>query len=166
MIPDRIAAAAARFPDRPAIERLQADGLQVTSYRELLQDAHGWSAWLLARDLQHGDRAAILGDSEAPWIAAYIGILQVGGVVVPLDTAYSASQVSTVLKSSGARWLFTSARYLATARDGAAKLEGACEIVPCGTAPPSTASHEPVAVSGDDSAVILMGKINAAGVNQ
>ena len=53
-------------------------------------------------------------------MAAYLGILRIGAVAVPLDTAYKAAQVSTVLENSGARLLFTTPRYLDTARDAVA----------------------------------------------
>src|SRR5689334_17304015 len=116
MLPATFAAAAARFPDRIAVERIQADGVSTTTYRELRGRAEAWSGWLGAGGLSRGDRVAILADNDAGWIAAYLGIWHAGGVVVPLDTAYAAPQVRTVLASCGARWLFTTPRYLDTAR--------------------------------------------------
>jgi len=100
-------------------------GLRATTYRQLLERADVWTAWLAVRGVTRGDRAAILADNAASWIAAYLGILRAGAVVVPLDTAYATTQVHTILKDSSARWLFTSARYLETARTALATLEGA-----------------------------------------
>ena len=44
-----------------------------------------------------GDRCAILAQNDAHWCAAYLAILAVGGVVVPLDTNYSAAQAAAIL---------------------------------------------------------------------
>jgi long-chain acyl-CoA synthetase len=156
MIPVKIAAAAARFPERIAVERMQTGGLHATTYRDLLQAADGWSDWLTGQGLMPGDRAAILGDNDAGWIAAYLGVLSVGGVAVPLDTAYSAPQVHTVLKDSGARWLFTTSRYLKTAREAVARLEHrAAEIMSSDAPPPRTKPATRPPLSTDDVAVIL-----------
>ena len=55
-----------------------------------------------------GDRCAILAHNDAHWCAAYLGILKRGAVAVPLDTNYSAKQVATIVRDSGAKLLFVS----------------------------------------------------------
>jgi long-chain acyl-CoA synthetase len=117
----RIAETADRFADRPAIEWIGAAGSRVTTYRELLADAARVAGWL-AEDAQvaAGDRVAILAANDARWVSAFIGILQRGAIVVPLDTGYNAAQVATVMADSGARVLFAGGRYLDVARDAAA----------------------------------------------
>ena len=86
-------------------------------------------AWLIAQGIAAGDRVAILADNDARWIAAYLGALRIGAVAVPLDTAYKAGQVRTVLDNSGARLLFTTPRYLATAQAGVAQASPSPGIV-------------------------------------
>ena len=49
------------------------------------------------------------------WIAGYLGILRIGAVAVPLDTAYKPAQVRTVLDNAGARVLFTTPKYATAA---------------------------------------------------
>jgi len=117
----RIAASAARFPDRPAIELAHTDGRTTpTNYSGLMKDAGRFAGWLQAAGLVTGDRAAILADNDASWIAAYLGAMWIGAVAVPLDTAYKPAQVRAILESSGARVLFTTPKYLDTARAAAA----------------------------------------------
>lgn len=58
--------------------------------------------------LTAGDRCAILAENSARWCAVYLGILRLGSVAVPFDTNYSAGQVTTLLKDSGARLLVAS----------------------------------------------------------
>ena len=67
-----------------------------------------WAAWLAAEGIAPGDRCAILAHNDAHWCAAYLGILKRGAVAVPLDTNYSAAQVATILRDSGATLLFVS----------------------------------------------------------
>jgi len=125
----RIAETAVRLPAHVAIERLTSNGIVTTPYGALTEDARRFGGWLAANGFARGDRAALLADNSADWIAAYLGILWIGGVAVPLDTAYKASQVHTVLVSSGARVLFTTTRYLETARAAASGISGGAAIL-------------------------------------
>ena len=70
--------------------------------------ASAWAAWLAAQGIAPGDRCAILAHNDAHWCAAYLGILKRGAVAVPLDTNYSAAQVATIVRDSGAKMLFVS----------------------------------------------------------
>jgi long-chain acyl-CoA synthetase len=116
----RIAAMAAASPDLVAIDVLGAgDAVRQTTYRELDAVAGRIAAWLQGAGVSRGDRAAILADNDAAWVAAYLGTLRLGAVAVPLDTGYKAPQVRTVLDDSGARVIFTTERYLDTARKAA-----------------------------------------------
>ena len=76
-----------------------------------------------------GDRCAILSDNHSHRCAAYLGILRRGAVAVPLDTAYKASQVATLLRDSGARVMFTSARFLPVVLEARAAASGDLRIV-------------------------------------
>jgi long-chain acyl-CoA synthetase len=153
---DRVSAAADRFPDLHAIELQTPDALIPTSYRALIGDADAFAAWLHGRGVVADDRVAILGDNDAQWIAAYLGILRLGAIAVPLDTAYKAGQVRTVLENSGARIIFTTSRY-------AEGVDEACR--PMTAAPDVRLLHEKTAVPApappvveretNDAAVIL-----------
>jgi long-chain acyl-CoA synthetase len=159
-----IESAAIRFPDRTAIEVVRPARLEPTTYRNLIDEARKVSGWLASRGIAAGDRVAILADNDARWIARYLGILHLGAVAVPLDTAYKAGQVRTVMTNSGARVIFTTPRYLATvtaARDTSADwqvalISGEAPDVP---GPDEVASAAPggqaAGVSDDDAAVIL-----------
>jgi len=159
-----IESAAVRFPDRPAIDVLRAAGREHTTYAELIDEARRVSGWLATLGIAAGDRVAIFADNDARWIARYLGVLHRGAVAVPLDTAYKSGQVRTVMGNSGARLLFTTPRYLETARaahdSGAAwtlaLLGGEAPDLP---GPAEVAAARPAGESapaaGDDAAVIL-----------
>ncbi len=100
--------AADRFGDKTAVEILRSDRVDTFTYRQLQSMASAWATWLSAQGIGTGDRCAILAQNDAHWCAAYLGILKLGAIAVPLDTNYSAAQVSTILNDSGARLLFVS----------------------------------------------------------
>jgi long-chain acyl-CoA synthetase len=108
---------ATRFADRVAVEVQRRDGLERRSYGELRALAVSRAAWLAEQDLVAGDRCAILAENDAWWCGAYLGILRLGAVAVPLDTNYSATQVATILRDSGARVVFASRTLAAVARE-------------------------------------------------
>ena len=114
--------AAGRFAANVAVEIQRNGGLEQVTYRDLKHWAEGIAAWLHAAGIARGDRCAILADNDARWCAAYLGVLRLGAIVVPLDTNYSSSQVATVLASAGARLLLCGTRLLPVAEGAAAGL--------------------------------------------
>ena len=115
-------ASATRFADRPAVEIQRRDAIDRFTYADLRSMARARAAWLATQGVAVGDRCAILADNDAHWCAAYLGILSLGAVAVPLDTNYSARQVATIVGDSGAKILFVNARLAAVAREAVADL--------------------------------------------
>ena len=113
-----------RFGDRTAVEVQRKDTIDRYTYRDLQELTADRASRLRHAGVLPGDRCAILAHNDAHWCAAYLAILAVGGVVVPFDTNYSAAQVATILKDSGARVLFTSQRLRETADAALAGLTG------------------------------------------
>ena len=112
-------AAAEKFSARTAIEVQRQDCLEAWTYAELARAADSIGAYLASTGVGRGDRCAILADNDARWCAAYFGALRLGAVAVPLDTAYKAKQVAALLSDSGAKVLFTTAKFLAAAEEAA-----------------------------------------------
>src|SRR5207253_619230 len=118
---EQFAATAERFPTRPAVEVQRRDSLDRFTYADLRSMADHVAGFLAAHGspgasrLGRGDGCAILADNDARWCAAYLGVLQLGCVAVPLDTAYKGPQIAALLRDSGARVLFTAPKYLPAA---------------------------------------------------
>ena len=121
---ESFADAAARFGSLHAVELQAAEGILPTTYADLAAQATANAGWLHAQGIGPNDRVAILADNDAPWIAAYLGVLRLGAIAVPLDTAYKAGQVRTVLEDSGAMVIYTTARYLDTVREAVVTVGG------------------------------------------
>ncbi|MCX6539345.1 MAG: AMP-binding protein [Acidobacteria bacterium] len=119
---DAFAAAADRFSDRPAVAIFSRTGIDTYRYADLRALTGRVAQLLAAQGIRPGDRCAILADNDVRWCSAYLGTLRLGSVAVPLDTAYKACQVRTVIDDAGALVLFTTARYLGVAREATATL--------------------------------------------
>lgn len=107
----------ARVGEKTAVEIVRADRIDAFTYRELHDLASAWASWLLSNRINAGDRVAILAPNDPQWCAAYLGILKIGAIAVPLDTNYSSSQVATILHDSGAKLLIVSDQLKKTAAD-------------------------------------------------
>ena len=104
-----------RHADRVAVEIQRTDVLERWTYRELHDAALAYAASLLDAGVEPGDRCAILADNDARWCAAYLGILRIGAIVVPLDTNYTATQVATIVADARPRVLLVNERLTSVA---------------------------------------------------
>jgi long-chain acyl-CoA synthetase len=119
---DRFVECAARWPGNVALEIQRHDHLESCTYAELHQMAESVGRWITENGLARGSRLAIVADNHPRWVAAYLGIIAAGCVVVPLDTALHADQLMKLLKDSGTSALFCDARHATAAREAVASL--------------------------------------------
>ena len=166
---EQFADSARRFPGHIAIEVQRPQSLERYTYAELAALAESAARFLAGRGFARGDRAAILADNDAHWCAAYLGLLRLGAVPVPLDTAYKPKQIAALLRDSGAKVLFTTSKYLAGAEEAVRAVSPAPEIVPLHDADVGANGHSPLRIdpsvsqpdlppcpaTADDAAVIL-----------
>ncbi len=110
---ERFAATAERFGSRVAIQFDHRDHVDAVTFAQLNTQADTAAQFLASRGIQAGQTCAILGDNEISWCAAYLGILRIGAIAVPLDTHYSPRQIATLLNDCGARIVFTTEKYVA-----------------------------------------------------
>ncbi|HEY6945425.1 MAG TPA: AMP-binding protein, partial [Candidatus Acidoferrum sp.] len=114
---ERFAATAKRFATHIAVELVHRESVEKVTYGELQKQAEAGALFLNSREVQPGDRCAILADNDIAWCAAYLGILRLGAVAVPFDTHYSPSQIARLLQDSDAEIIFTTDRYAATVQE-------------------------------------------------
>jgi long-chain acyl-CoA synthetase len=123
---ERLATAVNRFGAQPMIEVQRAAHpgqparLDTFTYAQMDAFSAQLAGWLLAGGIARGDRCAILADNDAQWVAAYLGIVRIGAVAVPLDTNYKPKQIATLLKDCGASVFFTAPRFEKTLREALA----------------------------------------------
>ncbi len=125
----RIAATASRCGESTAIEVVRADMVERMTYRDLDAASRRIAASLHASGIAPGDRCAIFADNDAAWVATYLGILRIGAVAVPLDTAYVAKQIHAILESCEPRKIFTTTKYLDVVHAGIAMGTTAADVI-------------------------------------
>jgi len=104
-------------PDRPCLD----SGGRTISYADLRAAVSAWAGALARWGLRRGDRVALYLTNRPEQVAAYLGVLLRGGVMVPVNTQYRARELGHILADSGARLCITDERgrpEVAGAREG------------------------------------------------
>ncbi|WP_332771403.1 AMP-binding protein [Phenylobacterium sp.] len=91
---------AARFPaDRTKPAFLLADGTAV-SYGQFEDDVARTAALLIEHEVEPGDRIALQSEKSLAAVAVYLATLKVGAVFLPLNTAYTETEVDYFLEDA------------------------------------------------------------------
>jgi acyl-CoA synthetase (AMP-forming)/AMP-acid ligase II len=80
------------------------DGPRV-SYAEVWDRSARVAGGLRAVGINDGDRVAIRSGNGLDWVLAFFGTLMAGGVVVPVNTRFTDSEVAYVVEDSGASYV-------------------------------------------------------------
>lgn len=80
---------------------------QAISYSQLFRYVQQIAGSLNAWGLTRGDRVALYLENSPSFIATYLGVLWLGGVVVPVNTRYRETELRHMLNDSGARLAVT-----------------------------------------------------------
>jgi malonyl-CoA/methylmalonyl-CoA synthetase len=100
---------AAGFPtDRTKPAFLFADGTQL-SYGALEESVARAAGQLIAQGVRPGDRVALQVEKSVAAVAIYLATLKAGAVFLPLNAAYTASEVDYFLKDAEPRVFITDA---------------------------------------------------------
>ncbi len=87
------------------------------SYGEVQAASTELAKHLMAGGGQKGEPVLLIGDNSFFWVAAYLGVLRVGMVCVPLPTNISDDDLDYILLSTGARLAFVVARFAMLHKD-------------------------------------------------
>ena len=113
------------YTDRAALRV----GDDTVSYRTLDQDSARMAALLHDRGVKPGDRVAIMLPNTPEFAIAYIGVLRVGGIVVPMNPLLKSREVAYYLGDSGARLMFAWPAFADETRTGAKLAEADAVVV-------------------------------------
>lgn len=92
---------ASDYPDVPAL----VSSSETLSFRELRERAQGIASCLDAIGVRPGDAVGILGENSIEWATLLFGIAYRGGVVVGVNTWYTAREVRALLEHADIRLL-------------------------------------------------------------
>ena len=109
-VPAVVHRAATLWPDDEAV----VDRGTRLTFSELEAAVREAGKAFVATGLQPGDRASVWAPNMHQWIVAALGLYAAGGVLVPLNTRFKGTEAAHVLRTSGARLLFTVTDFLDT----------------------------------------------------
>ena len=95
---EAFAAAARKFPDRPALVA-RPESVRWT-YRELHEEVEKTARGLAALGLQAGDRVGVWAGSCAEWILLQLACPRIGVTLVSVNPAYRAAELGYILRKS------------------------------------------------------------------
>jgi long-chain acyl-CoA synthetase len=108
---------ARRGPQRCAFVLDHSDRVEEYTYADVVRFTDCIAAGLEARGLQRGHRVGILMENVPHWVFALLGVLRIGGVVVPLATALPEPSLKRICAHSACRLVFSDAQNLDKARN-------------------------------------------------
>ena len=112
--------------DRPF---LRVPGNGALTYRELDERSARAAGWLASQGVSSGDRVLVQLPKSADVVALYLGVLRLGAVYVPLNTAYTSAEVDWFVADAEPVAVVRDSRLLADGLDGSQPVG---EFVACG----------------------------------
>jgi acyl-CoA synthetase (AMP-forming)/AMP-acid ligase II len=107
-IPGAVERTAAQVADRPAVRQ----GADQLTYGELLDAGRGAAAAVIGAGIGPGERVGLWAPNTIEWAVVSLGILFAGGVVVPVNTRYTATEAAGIIDRSGCRLVFAEGEFL------------------------------------------------------
>jgi acyl-CoA synthetase (AMP-forming)/AMP-acid ligase II len=155
-VPAVVHRAAALWPDDEAVVDRAATSETVRfTFSQLDARVREAAKAFVATGLQPGDRASVWAPNLHQWIVAALGLYAAGGVLVPLNTRFKGTEAAHVLRTSGARFLFTVTDFLDTNYVDLLEDAGARDLVEEivileGSVPPGTTGWDDFLARGVD----------------
>ena len=98
---------AEHFAEKPALSLIDSNPL---TYAELRTQVQQLSLFLYDQGIIHGDRVALLSENKPNWVIAYLAIVTMGAVAVPILPDFHTSEVQHILRHSRSKAIFISER--------------------------------------------------------
>ena len=107
-IPALLAAAAGRWPDRPAVVFREQDVRW--TWAQLAAEVDRLAAGLAALGLQRGERVGIWSPNRVEWVVTQFATARLGVILVNINPAYRLAELEYALNASGCRAIVTAER--------------------------------------------------------
>lgn len=157
---DLFAIARHRTPDKLALEfRTDEQPARTFSYAELFDAAERLAAGLQDWGLRKGDRVAFYLDNCPEFVIAYLAVIRLGAVMVPVNRRYRRREIDHILTDCEPRLLVTEEVQLPILDDvddeDKACLEDVLVVEDLSEWQADAAGFAPPVVEGDDTALIM-----------
>jgi malonyl-CoA/methylmalonyl-CoA synthetase len=102
-----------RTPGKPALRFTSEDGASSDlTYAALFAEADRLAAGFRARGVKKGDRIAFFVSNRPEFVTAYLAVIRLGAVMVPINLAYRRREIAHMLADATPRLLLTERLYL------------------------------------------------------
>lgn len=122
-------AAAKKYGGKTAV----AMGEQRLSYAQLDEAANKIANALLGLRVKKGERVALLLANSPEFAAIYFGVVKIGAVVVPLDTKYKLTELTSLFKDAQPRVLVAESQFLAPVVPALADFRSITSVIEVGS---------------------------------
>lgn len=78
------------------------------TYGEFIEKTTCLSSYLINKGIRKGDRVAIISENRYEWCSAFLAILSLGAISVPIDVSLTPDEINAILLDSEAKFLFCS----------------------------------------------------------
>lgn len=99
--------------EAPALVAFKRHGSETWSYEKLFDSAVRLAAGLQQGALKPGEPAVLMAPNRPEWVAACLGVMAAGGVVVPLDVQLGDDTLGKILADAEPKVVFTSKEFAA-----------------------------------------------------
>ena len=106
-IVDALKKAVTDHPNKMASSNINGSSI---TYSELNNKVQQISKFLNEQGIVSGDRVAIISENSSNWGIAYLAITTMGAVVVPIMTEFQPADIHHILRHSGSKAIFISAK--------------------------------------------------------
>ncbi|MBL8189749.1 MAG: AMP-binding protein, partial [Acidobacteria bacterium] len=121
--------AARQYPDNIALEMFGDETDTRYTYRQVMDFAAQLGQTLRQRGIAKGDRVAFWARLTPNWVVAYLGVIQIGAVIVPLDFEYSTHDLASILERTQSKFIFSVEEKLTAIKGVAATLTAPPTVV-------------------------------------
>ena len=116
-IPEMLANTAREFGGKQAMQRFVEGEWEKFTYNDLDTTVTRLAGGLMELGLKKGDHIGVLGENRPRWCMSYIAVQRMGGIVVPLDSMMSDSEIHHIIGESGVKGVLVTGKFLGTVLD-------------------------------------------------
>ena len=113
-----------RFGDTPAL----LSDIETLSFRQLAERSRRYARWAMAQGLQKGEVVALVMPNRPDYLAIWLGVTRVGGVVALINTNLRGPSLAHCLAVARPRHVIVAAQLGADIAQVAADIEGAPQV--------------------------------------
>ena len=94
-------------PNKIALSGIEGNAISYTEFNNKVQKI---SSFLKEQGIVSEDRVAIISENTPNWGVAYFAVTTMGAVVVPIMTEFQSADIHHILRHSGSKAIFISAK--------------------------------------------------------